>query len=347
MTTINWISGTACDLFLSLFVLHHADEFGVRPAWAAGVRQRLSAKSRETLELVFSFSGVPLAWISELPLPQDAETAIETIKLLTAPQRLPVLALPPDLPAKTHQILETISGRGSWTPDERVEVMANYGHGITPDVRGFDNLLQAWLSLEELGERYLDALQEYYDSFFAEEELRIRPAIVTGLENAKFLAENHAPASLVEYLSRGVRLENPETIHTLTLFPSWWVAPLAFLIHPGRGRALMAFAVRTELHSGSVGAEAPEVLVTALKALGDPIRLRILKYLAAEHLSPSELARRLRLRPPTVIHHLRLLRFAGLVQVIVSEKMEKRYAARAEALHPIINSLKEFLDSNG
>jgi DNA-binding transcriptional ArsR family regulator len=121
------------------------------------------------------------------------------------------------------------------------------------------------------------------------------------------------------------------------------VAPLAFLVHPEPGTACMAFGVRSGLHPGNVGAEAPEELVTSLKSLGDPIRLRILKYLAREPLSPTELARHLRLRPPTVIHHLRLLRFAGLVQVIVSEKMEKRYASRPEALQIVINNLKDFL----
>lgn len=347
MTTINWISGTACDLFLSLFVLHHANEFGVRRAWAAGVRQRISAQSRETLEHIFSFSTVPLAWISSLPAPHDAITAIDAIASYPPSERLSILALPPDLPHETRKLLDNISARGSWTSEDRAKIMAHYGRGLNVSNQGFDYLLKAWLSLPNYGENYLIALQEYYNSFFIEEEQRIRSVIESGLKKAKELAENHPPARVVEYLSRGVRLENPDTIHTLTLFPSWWVAPLAFLVHPEHGNAMMAFGVRSELHSGSVGAEAPETLVTALKTLGDPIRLRILKYLSKEPLSPSELARRLRLRPPTVIHHLRLLRFAGLVQVTVSENMEKRYAARFEALHSTIHSLKEFLDSNG
>jgi DNA-binding transcriptional ArsR family regulator len=107
----------------------------------------------------------------------------------------------------------------------------------------------------------------------------------------------------------------------------------------------MAFDARSGGKPGG-SVEAPDALVKSLKALGDPTRLRILKYLAEEPLAPSELARRLRLRPPTVIHHLRLLRFAGLVQVTVSEKMEKRYAARLEELDSIGNTVKDYLNFN-
>jgi DNA-binding transcriptional ArsR family regulator len=327
--------------------MHHADEFGLRRSRAAGVRQRMSNQSRETLEQVFTFSGMPLGWISRLPDPHDARTALQAIKNLHPVERLPTLTLPADTPDKTIQRLETISKRGSWTVDERSEIITNFGHGARISGHGFDTLLNTWRSLAVWGERYLEALQEYQEAFFAEEEIRIRPALEVGLVQAQVSAQKMPLAKLVEELSRGVLLESPETLKSFTLLPSWWVAPLAFLVYPEPGKALMAFDIRSGSKSGGAAAEAPEVLVTALKALGDPTRLRILKYLAVEPLAPSELARRLRLRPPTVIHHLRLLRFAGLVQVTVSEKLEKRYAARLEELQIISNVLKDYLSFNG
>lgn len=346
MTTLHWTSGTACDFFLSLFVLHHAADFGMRPAWAAGVRQRLSSKSRETLEHVFSFSGVPLAWISFLPAPQDARTALQAVTDLAPADRLPALTLPAELPVETRRLLEVIAARGAWTSEEKAELVSFYGRGPRLASIGFDNLLNAWITLADSGEKYLAALHEYYEAFFAEEEARIRPALERGLAEAQSLAGKLQPVELVERLSRGVRLENPDTLTDLTLLPSWWVTPLAFLARPVHGKTLMAFAVRPEVQAGAEGAEAPEALVNALKSLGDPTRLRILRYLSAGPLSPSELARRLRLRPPTVIHHLRLLRFTGLVKITVSESLEKRYAVRLEALQSIHTSLQEYLDTN-
>ena len=44
---ISWDMGTAYDFFASLKVLHYPAKFGVRGAWAAGVRSRLSQNDRD------------------------------------------------------------------------------------------------------------------------------------------------------------------------------------------------------------------------------------------------------------------------------------------------------------
>jgi DNA-binding transcriptional ArsR family regulator len=82
-----------------------------------------------------------------------------------------------------------------------------------------------------------------------------------------------------------------------------------------------------------------------LKALADPTRLKILRYLSEEPLAPAELARRLRLRPPTVIHHLEALRLAGLVRLNLEIPGERKYAARIEALDDACINIKDFLQA--
>jgi len=55
----------------------------------------------------------------------------------------------------------------------------------------------------------------------------------------------------------------------------------------------------------------------------------------------------LRLRAPTVTHHLQALRLAGLVQLTLGEGKEvKRYAARPEAIAAAFASLKDFLEKS-
>jgi len=70
--------------------------------------------------------------------------------------------------------------------------------------------------------------------------------------------------------------------------------------------------------------------------------LKILRYLYQEELGPSELSRRLDLRGPTIIHHLRVLRLAGLV-ILTLRGQEKHYRARLEALDSTILDLKGFI----
>jgi DNA-binding transcriptional ArsR family regulator len=82
-------------------------------------------------------------------------------------------------------------------------------------------------------------------------------------------------------------------------------------------------------------------MIRALKALSSPTRLRILRYLSEEPLTPAQLVRRLRLRAPTVTHHLKTLRLAGLVQRTLGEE---KYTARSGAVTASFASLKGFLE---
>jgi DNA-binding transcriptional ArsR family regulator len=90
------------------------------------------------------------------------------------------------------------------------------------------------------------------------------------------------------------------------------------------------------------GEPVPDGLLRTLKALADPTRLKILRYLYKEELEPSELSRRLDLRGPTIIHHLRELRLAGLV-ILTLRGQEKHYRARLEALDSTNKDLKGFI----
>jgi len=81
-----------------------------------------------------------------------------------------------------------------------------------------------------------------------------------------------------------------------------------------------------------------------LKALADPTRLKILHYLTQGEVTPSELARRLNLRAPTVTHHLSELRFSGLVNVTYRGQ-EKLYTSRLEALDTTCENLRDFLQN--
>jgi DNA-binding transcriptional ArsR family regulator len=71
-----------------------------------------------------------------------------------------------------------------------------------------------------------------------------------------------------------------------------------------------------------------------------------LRYLTDEPQTPAQLARRLRLRPPTVIHHLDALRLARLVHITLTEE-GKQYAARPGAVNATFALLDEFLTTEG
>ena len=166
------------------------------------------------------------------------------------------------------------------------------------------------------------------------------------LAHAQKLAEKLPIAALLEELSQGVRYADEPRPAELTLAPSFWITPLLIRSHVGPERELFLFGGRPANASLVPGELVPDALFQALKALADPTRLRILRYLAQEPLTPSELAHRLRLRAPTVIHHLHALRLAGLVYLSFEAK-EKRYAARSQAVEATFAALNQFLQESG
>ena len=87
----------------------------------------------------------------------------------------------------------------------------------------------------------------------------------------------------------------------------------------------------------------PDGLLRGMKAMADPTRLRILRYLAQEPQTAAELSRVLRLRPPTVNHHLTQLRMAGMVQVNITASGERKFAARHEGFDDTRDLLNAFI----
>jgi hypothetical protein len=91
-TKLSWDSGTAYDMFISLTVLHDPDKYGLRGAWAAGVRSRLPQSEREILHKIFSANGIwPLQWIHALPAPKDGATVISELEKIDPVARMPAL----------------------------------------------------------------------------------------------------------------------------------------------------------------------------------------------------------------------------------------------------------------
>lgn len=345
-----WDWGTAYDLFVSLEVLHQPAVFGVRGAWTAGVRARLPAAQREMLEQGQQLTRLPLHWIHTLPDPKDAPTALWSLGQVSAEERLPLLALCPETPEDVADMLRNVATREAWDEGEREILRAAYqaGESKSPSEKELKTMLGWWARAREFGERYLDALRTYQQVFFAEEERRIGPALQEGLARAQALAEQWELRELLEELSQGLRLIQLPEEAELVLAPSFWCTPLVVFGKADKDRALWLFGARPPDASLVPGEVVPEAMLRSLKALSDPTRLRILNYLSQEPHAPAQLARRLRLRAPTVTHHLKALRLAGLVQLTVGKGQEdRRYAARSEAIAATFASLKRFLERGG
>jgi DNA-binding transcriptional ArsR family regulator len=345
MTALCWDEATAYDFFISLHVLHRPEQFGLRASWAAGVRNRFAPAQREFLEDVQTFLPVPLRWLYLLPAgSHTAAGAITELAQLPITERLQSLSLTPQTSSQLTSTLRSIALRQKWDPAD-FEVLRKHFQrkGFPFKASDIQRMCETWAHAAEFGERFLQALESYYQSFFIEEEERIRPALRAGRERAEALAAECSRAELLEKLASGVHFGDLEALHRLALAPSFWASPLVFFQRIQPGLLLVLFNCRAAESSLVPGEAVPQHLVNSLKALGDPTRLRILRYLNDAPQTPSQLARLLRLRAPTVVHHLTALRLAGLVEITVQPEAERCYSIRADGLSGLLDGVQNYL----
>jgi DNA-binding transcriptional ArsR family regulator len=352
---IEWEIGTAYEMFISLHVFHQPDYYGIRASWAAGVRSRIPAPERKLLEEAYPFLGPPLRWLHSLPAPKDSISALWALKQIPPAERLRKLLMldephtygseeEKEKHERGHEIMLRIIETHTWKPEDAEFLMKVWGkrdHMKNKEALG--RALDWWSRPAELGEGFLSGLQHYYQAFFEQEEKRIAPVLEAGLAHAQELASRMSLPELLMELSQGIRFDEDIRAQKIIIAPAFWTTPLVFFEQLDRNTLLLLFGARPADMPAIPGEKLPDGLVRSLKALADPTRLKILYYLSHESLSPSELARRLHLRAPTVTHHLSELRLASLVELTIKQD-EKRYSIRRQALESTFGSLTAFLE---
>jgi DNA-binding transcriptional ArsR family regulator len=344
-TTLIWDVGTAYELFVSLLVLHEPEFYELRPSWAAGIRSRISLPERTFLEEVVPFLGLPqrqLRWVFHLPKPKDVRSVFYALREMHPAERgITLLGIEDGNRPESKRLFE-IAERRSWDKDDLAALAPilckeEPKHSEEELVK----FLNRWEHPDDFGKMLLLALEAYNQAFFEKEEKRIEPVLQAGLEHARMLSEHLSVSELITELSRGVH-PTEEIGKYLIIVPNFWMTPLICLDKISDDQKLFLFGARPSTMSAIPGEQVPDALLRTLKALADPTRLKILCYLYQEELGPSELARRLDLRGPTIIHHLRELRLAGLVNLTI-QGQEKRYQARLEAFDDTNSDLKRFV----
>lgn len=347
--TIRWELSTAYELFLSLHVLHMPEYYGIRASWAAGIRSRIPAAERKFLEEVLPFIGFPLAWAYGLPAPKDAISALWALKQIPAAERIPSLFECDRDSSKPEPCIGTlldIARRGSWDAND----LKLYTSQLMDESKfkyteaAIRTNLDWWARPAEFGEMFLAALQAFHQAFFEEEEKRVLPVLESGLKRAQEIAKSLDLAELVPVLSKGVHSEEINEFKEVIIAPAFWTTPLIVLEKLNDDQILFLFGARPDTMSAIPGELVPDSLLRTLKALADPTRLKILHLLTQGEVTPSQLARRLNLRAPTVTHHLSELRFSGLVNVTFRGQ-EKFYTSRLEALDTTCTNLRDFLQN--
>jgi len=344
---LSWDHGTAYDLFASLYAIHLPADFGLRASWAAGIRSRLSPESRDVLAVTALFMSIPAPWLLALPQPKAARSVLDTLEAMRPEEILPRLASDPECQEPCEVLVRKVMAQARWDEADvdRYRSFMGPAHAKSPAYgrEAVARWLDCWAEPGRFGETYRRGLREYYEVFYREEERRILPHLERGLERARELAARVSVAELFEQLSRGIRVEYHLKQREMVLVPCWWCTPRILYMNVAPGREVVLFGARPPEASLVPGDLVPGDLLLSLEALSDPTRLAILQALIEAPLAQADIARRLRLRPPTISHHLKSLRIAGLIAYIGEGTGETRYGVREAQIGQTCEQLKTFL----
>jgi len=348
---LEWDWGTAYEFLNSLHTILRPKDHGVPAPWAAGVRKRLSQQGQLDLKLFFS---LPFGYLGYTPMhliygmdgPKDVRRFLSLLESIPENDFLRRIHMPLDDAGLSHITAKAASGKPSSDVeiDEYRRLVAQTSGRNVPSAAEIRRILSDMSDPASTKKRYLSLLNEYQTVFFAEEEKRVQPVLEKMLADAKKLSKKTNVPDLIERLSNGFTISSDIDLKKLVLVPSIWLHPFVLRLELADGELFVCWGAHSPGYRLVPGESVPDDALLVLRALGDPTRLRLLRLLSAEPRSPQSLAIELKLSLPTVSHHMRELRVAGLVRIELAGKgRESKYTVRWPSAQRAFQQLEDFV----
>ncbi len=190
-------------------------------------------------------------------------------------------------------------------------------------------------------DRLIGVIERFHDQGMRPELVTIAPLLARDADEKRALAKTLPAELFVEKATKGVTFEPGPGVRGVVLVPSVVLRPWTLMVEH-RSIRIFVYSVDEQTINADPTAP-PSYLVELYKALGDERRLRLLAELWVGEQDLKSLAMKLDLAKSTIHHHLRTLRTAGLVRVIVRDE-DKVFGIRKEALVDAGPLLEGFLN---
>jgi DNA-binding transcriptional ArsR family regulator len=356
---LNYLVSAPLDMVSVMALLYRAVPGSGLDPWFVATRRSLSPELRQDLDLLHGFSGRLLYYMEEPVIRFDP----------LAPERLSasfddLIAFLNDLPAAEYgemvwNALERVHrdlGIGMTSPDRSSEASCRAFIEPALTTATADEVLALLNDVESLKSRTIRLLQGVWDEAYAVEFERNLPMLeeaanlATGTAGFGFalafveLTGNRMPSTLIM---------NANDVETVTFCPaahlgsfiSYTCYPSNLVIYFGAPEFIervrpkaSSNGVATKVDVANAALTADEML-EALRALGDPNRLRVIDLLYGGELYAQEIVGRLGIAQSAVSRHLSLLERAGLVKVRPRGGM-KYYAVDCVRLEALADGIR-------
>lgn len=191
--------------------------------------------------------------------------------------------------------------------------------------------------IQRIRRSYIPLLRNWNDLYFADVAPHYKPLLEEDAAEKATLLHKMDPEALVEYASGGIVLEPGLPIEQVVLVPSVHFRPIntySFYSHV----LLIQYPIDIPEMDED---EPPTCLLRLTRALANPERLRLLRYVAIEPKSLLEMMNNLNESEDKLMHHLMRLRVAGLLRVHLVDIDREKFSIRPDGAA----ELQMFLES--
>lgn len=191
--------------------------------------------------------------------------------------------------------------------------------------------------INELKTHLIEVMTGWYESVIAPNLEETQQILQTDYQSKKQMKEKMAPEELVEWATGGVNYLSEPSVHRVLLIPQYVYRPWNIEADL-EGIKVFYYPVANESLSPDDKYMPSNFLIQKHKALGDEVRLRIVKLLSENDRSLQNLTEHINMGKTTIHHHLKILRAAKIV-----EMNGMKYSLKANALEMTFKELDQYI----
>jgi len=319
---------------------YRVDSYDVGRAWFERVDGLVDPADRESIRSLTSGCEHILVRLfgvaHDLAAPGSAEQLLEAVAMLDpADLRLTLLGY---YSRRTRRRVapDVILAAASGDPAAERAFLAAAQDGPECE-RALSGLLSADPSA--LRDTVVSAARGWDAAVFREHVALVGPLIEMEADRLRRRANELAERDFLFEATNGAEVIAEPGTESIEVFPHWALRPWNVFWEHGTSQ-LIGVPIPAERASANPD-DPPDRLVILAKALGDERRLRILRRLTVGSYSLQELAEHFEIPKTTLLHHLVILRSAGIVRV--GPGTSPRYSLRSEMPLELLRLLDGYL----
>jgi predicted DNA-binding protein YlxM (UPF0122 family) len=193
-------------------------------------------------------------------------------------------------------------------------------------------------NVDDLKKHLIGVMTGWYDAVIQKDIENLNTILRTDYETKKEMLNKMTPEELVEWSTGGVTYLPEPSVNNVLLIPQYIYRPWNIEADI-EGTKVFYYPIANESISPYDRYTPNNFLVLKHKALGDEVRLRIVKLLYEEDKTLQEITNQLNLGKSTIHHHLKILRAAKLVEI-----SDLKYSLKKKSVESLAKELSLYLN---